>query len=69
MREIEDLKFSLQLNKESLQAMMLEAQNSTTKEASLIETINIISKDNSVLKEQLERVKHKLLARQTKQVS
>ena len=51
IRENEDLKFSLQLNKESLQAMMLEAQKSTAKEASLIETINIISKDNGILKE------------------
>ena len=51
MRENEDLKFSLQLNKESLQAMMLEAQLSVTKEASLIETINIISKDNGLLKD------------------
>ena len=51
IRENEDLKFSLQLNKESLQAMMLEAQKSAAKEASLIETINIISKDNGILKE------------------
>ena len=68
-RENEDLKFSLQLNKESLQSMMLESQRSATKEASLIETINIISKDNGLLKEQIDSLKSRISYRQKTQVS
>ena len=37
--------------------MMLEAQKSTAKETSLIETIKIISKDNGVLNEQIDALK------------
>jgi len=51
MRENEDLRVSLQLNKDSLQDLMLDSQRTATKEKSLIETINIISKDNSLLKD------------------
>jgi len=53
MRENEDLRVSLQLNKDSLQDLMLDSQRTATKEKSLIETINIISKDNSLLKDQV----------------
>ena len=60
MRENEDLRFNLKLNKESLQSMMLESQRSAAKETSLIETINIISKDNGFLKEHVEQLKSKL---------
>jgi len=51
MRDHEDLKISLQLNKESLQSMMIDSHRSVVKESSLIETIKIISKDNGMLKE------------------
>lgn len=40
--------------------MMLESQRSATKEASLIETINIISKDNGLLKEQIDSLKSRI---------
>ena len=56
MRENEDLKYSLQLNKESLQSMLLESQRCFAKEKSLIETINIISKDNGQLKQQVDQL-------------
>ena len=56
-RENEDLKTNLRLNKESLQAMLIESQNKTAKETSLIETINIISQENGTLKEQIEALK------------
>ena len=59
-RENEDLKINLQLNKDSLQSMMLETHRSANKEASLIETINIISKDNGLLKEQIEHLKERI---------
>ena len=39
--------------------MMLESQRTAAKEQSLIETINIISGDNSALKEQIETIKLK----------
>ena len=44
--------------------MLLEAQKSATKETSLIETIKIISKDNGVLKEQIDTLKQRLLVKQ-----
>ena len=56
-RENEDLRTNLRLNKESLQAMLIESQNKTAKETSLIETINIISQENGTLKEQIEALK------------
>ena len=66
--ENDDLKFSLQLNKQSLQAMLLESQRAVTKEASLIETINIISKDNGLIKEQIESLRERLKSKNLKLV-
>lgn len=40
--------------------MILDSHRSANKEQSLIETINIISKDNSLLKEQVESLKQRL---------
>ena len=60
-RENEDLRTNLRLNKESLQAMLVESQNKSVKETSLIETINIISRENSTLKEQIEALKSEQL--------
>ena len=60
-RENEDLRTNLRLNKESLQAMLIESQNKTAKETSLIETINIISQENGTLKEQIEALKSEQL--------
>ena len=57
-RENEDLRTNLRLNKESLQAMLIESQNKTAKETSLIETINIISQENVTLKEQIDALKN-----------
>jgi len=37
--------------------MLIESQRSAAKEQSLIETINIISGDNSLLKEQIDSLK------------
>ena len=37
--------------------MLIESQNKAAKETSLIETINIISKENGTLKEQIEALK------------
>lgn len=52
-RENEDLRMSLQLNKESLQVMLSELHQRESKEKSLIETINIISQDNANLNAKL----------------
>ena len=41
--------------------MVQDSHRSTTKEASLIETIKIISKDNDMLKEQIESLKDRML--------
>ena len=41
--------------------MLIEQQNKATKETSLIETINIISKENGTLKEQIEALKSEQL--------
>ena len=41
--------------------MLIETQNKTAKETSLIETINIISKENGTLKEQIEALKSEQL--------
>lgn len=60
IRDNDDLRVNLQLNKASLQSMMLEAQQTATKEKSLIETINIVSKDNTLLKDQIDSLKYKL---------
>ena len=43
--------------------MMLESQRTAQKETSLIETINIISKDNTLLKEQIDSLKNKLMVK------
>lgn len=43
--------------------MLLESQRSVAKETSLIETINIISKDNTILKEQIESLKSRLFSK------
>ena len=40
--------------------MIIESNNTDLKEKSLIETINIISKDNGVLKEQISALKTRL---------
>ena len=45
--------------------MMLESQRTAQKETSLIETINIISKDNTLLKEQIDSLKNKLMVKQS----
>ena len=55
------MKTNLRLNKESLQVMLIEQQNKAAKETSLIETINIISKENGTLKEQIEALKSEQL--------
>ena len=60
IRDNDDLRVNLQLNKASLQSMMLEAKQTATKEKSLIETINIVSKDNTLLKDQIDSLKYKL---------
>ena len=60
IRDNDDLRVNLQLNKASLQSMMLEAQQTATKEKSLIETINIVSKDNTLFKDQIDSLKYKL---------
>lgn len=60
MRENADLKFSLQLNKESLAAMLESSNAAAEKERNLIETINIISKDNGSLKEQVADLESRL---------
>ena len=55
--ENQDLRFSLQLNKDLLQSMMAESKQTSIKEKNLIETINIISKDNTMLKQQIESLR------------
>ena len=49
--------------------MVQDSHRSTTKEASLIETIKIISKDNDMLKEQIESLKDRMLIKQSNLVS
>lgn len=51
---------NLRLNKESLTVMLSELQLKDSKEKSLIETINIISQENTGLKMQISRMKAKL---------
>jgi len=67
--ENQDLRFSLQLNKDLLQSMMAESKQTSIKEKNLIETINIISKDNTMLKQQIESLRLRIEAKQQDMVA
>ena len=67
--ENQDLRFSLQLNKDLLQSMMAESKKASIKEKNLIETINIISKDNTMLKQQIESLRLRIEAKQQDMVA
>ena len=63
--ENEDLKVSLGLNKESLKDMIREQTMAANKEASLIQTIKIISMENTKLSQTLDSLKIKLMSQKT----
>ena len=64
-RENEDLKVNLSLNKESLKDMIKEQALAATKEASLIETIKIISMENTKLSMEIDSLKMKMISKTT----
>ena len=63
--ENEDLKVSLSLNKESLKEMIREQTAASNKETSLIQTIKIISMENTKLTQALDSLKLKMMSPQT----
>ena len=58
--ENEDLKVNLTLNKDSLKEMLTEQAQSAAKEASLIQTITILSQENTRLTDQINALSVKL---------